>query len=69
MGPCQDMENQEGLLADNTRSSGTDQLLGWWTSIAGSDIDRDGDIDYAVGNLGLNTKYHAQPLTLDCLLR
>ena len=60
-GPVRIWKNKEGLLADNTRSSGTDQLLGWWTSIAGADIDRDGDIDYAVGNLGLNTKYHASP--------
>ena len=34
-GPVRIWKNQEGLLADNTRSSGTDQLLGWWTSIAG----------------------------------
>ncbi|SMD31935.1 Repeat domain-containing protein [Reichenbachiella faecimaris] len=32
---------------------------GWWFSIEGSDIDKDGDQDYLVGNLGLNYKYKA----------
>jgi len=32
---------------------------GWWTSIAAADFNGDGRIDYVVGNLGLNTQYHA----------
>jgi hypothetical protein len=32
---------------------------GWWTSIAAADFDGDGRIDYVVGNVGLNTQYHA----------
>jgi hypothetical protein len=32
---------------------------GWWTSIAAADFNGDGRIDYAVGNVGLNTQYHA----------
>jgi enediyne biosynthesis protein E4 len=34
---------------------------GWWTSIAAADFNGDGRIDYAVGNVGLNTPYHADP--------
>ncbi len=33
---------------------------GWWTSIATADFNRDGRPDYVVGNVGLNTPYHAR---------
>jgi hypothetical protein len=32
---------------------------GWWTSIAAADFNGEGRIDYVVGNVGLNTQYHA----------
>ncbi len=32
---------------------------GWWNSINGGDFDQDGDTDYILGNLGLNSKYRA----------
>lgn len=32
---------------------------GWWTSLAAADFNGDGRLDYVVGNVGLNTPYHA----------
>lgn len=36
-----------------------DHQTGWWSSITAGDFDSDGDIDYVVGNLGLNNYYQA----------
>mgnify|MGYP006152975981 FL=1 len=35
-------------------STGLENYKGFWNSIAGSDLDLDGDIDYVVGNIGNN---------------
>ena len=39
--------------------TGLEKNIGWWNSITGADVDRDGDIDYIAGNLGLNNSYCA----------
>ena len=42
-------------------------LKGWWNTIHPTDIDNDGDIDFIVGNLGLNSPFSAsstKPITL-----
>ena len=52
-------QNTGGQLSEVTEGTGIASLTGWWNGIAGGDFDGDGDIDYAVTNFGLNTKYHA----------
>jgi enediyne biosynthesis protein E4 len=60
-GPVEFWKNEKGKLVDRTQEAGTANRLGWWTSVAHADFDNDGDLDYAVGNMSLNTKYHASP--------
>jgi len=49
--------NNRGLLEDKTATAGLASLSGWWNGIAGCDVDHDGDIDYALSNLGINNRY------------
>lgn len=53
--------NQNGNFENVTDETGLNHMNGWWSSIAQNDFDGDGDLDYVVGNLGLNYKYQASP--------
>jgi hypothetical protein len=64
--PITFFENQHGIFRkiNKAEQPGQDVIphsTGWWYSIEKADIDRDGDDDYLVGNLGLNYKYKANP--------
>ena len=60
-GPVRYFHNESGQLVDRTVEAGLDHRIGWYNSISGGDLDKDGDIDYLVGNFGYNTKYQASP--------
>jgi hypothetical protein len=60
-GPIRLWGNREGTLSDRTDEAGLGGRTGWWNGIAAGDMDHDGDIDFAVTNLGLNTPYRASP--------
>lgn len=57
--PVTFLKNDKGIFKNVTSSTGIANQIGWWNTIAAGDFDNDGDIDYIVGNAGLNTFYKA----------
>jgi hypothetical protein len=55
--PVTIFKNDKGHFINMTSSSGLADYTGWWNSLAAADFDKDGDMDYVVGNHGLNTRY------------
>lgn len=53
------IKNASGQFKDVTSTTGVESKLGWWRSIVPGDFDNDGDMDYIVGNMGLNSFYRA----------
>lgn len=54
------LENKNGIFEDSLRKFGIQEgTWGIYWSITASDIDKDGDDDYIIGNLGTNNKFKA----------
>ncbi|MEP6736892.1 MAG: VCBS repeat-containing protein [Chryseolinea sp.] len=56
--------NDNGVIDQRSVISGS---TGWWNRIEASDLDKDGDTDFVVGNWGLNSKFQStslRPLTM-----
>jgi hypothetical protein len=65
--PITYFKNEQGKYKNITANTGTADKKGWWTSIVSGDFDNDGDIDYIVGNIGLNSFYKGSekfPITI-----
>lgn len=58
-GPVRCFINNRETFDESTSQLGLSKWKGWWNGITSCDVDADGDLDYVVTNLGLNTKYHA----------
>ena len=52
------MEFNGSAFENKTELYGLDQTGGWWSSIEKGDFDKDGDLDFIVGNIGQNNKFH-----------
>ena len=51
--------NNQGTFEDVSNKFGLTDTRGIWWSITAEDIDKDGDDDYIIGNLGKNNKFKA----------
>jgi enediyne biosynthesis protein E4 len=51
-------KNENNKLVEVTATTGLDSTAGLWRSLQQADIDKDGDMDYIVGNMGLNNRFH-----------
>ncbi len=59
--PVRFFKNMNGKLEEVTEGTGLQHMNGLWRSLQAVDVDQDGDIDFIVGNIGLNNKYHVSP--------
>lgn len=53
------LNNDGGSFKNVSKALGLENTTGWWFSIEAEDMDADGDVDFVLGNLGLNYEYKA----------
>ena len=59
--PLSLFKNKDNHFIKMPLSDGLMNSSGWWTSLKAEDIDKDGDVDFIAGNLGLNSKFKVSP--------
>jgi hypothetical protein len=47
----------DGRTLKSAEVKGLENSSGWWNRISTGDVDRDGDLDFILGNLGCNSKF------------
>lgn len=60
-------QNNDGTLSRVTEQAGLTGYKGWYNTLKAADLDGDGDIDFILGNHGLNSRFKAskdQPIKL-----
>jgi hypothetical protein len=65
--PVRMFVNVDNKLKEITGANGISDSEGWWNSIISDDFDNDGDVDYVLGNFGLNSQLKAsisEPVSL-----
>ncbi len=65
--PIRVLIQEKGKFKDKTEDAGTSGLTGWWNTIRAADLDKDGDMDFVLGNHGLNSRFRAtsdHPVTM-----
>lgn len=59
--------NENGIFTDKSESYGLSDTEGWWHTIIAKDLNGDGNIDFVLGNHGLNSRFRAsekKPITM-----
>lgn len=51
--------NDNGKLTNITNEAGLAQYAGWYNQLKAADLDGDGDMDFVLGNHGLNSRFRA----------
>ena len=59
--PVTIFKNEGGKFINTTKTNGLSKTNGLWNVIKAFDADGDGDMDFAVGNLGANSRFRATP--------
>ena len=59
--------NDHGTFTDESEQFGLSNTEGWWKKIIAKDLNGDGNVDFVLGNHGLNSRFKAsaqQPVTM-----